>query len=70
MDLVLTNREHVIALEDRTGDGVADAIVGIDVETHRVCGLPQALVSPRAVDPVSHELRPITLRQIPAHALD
>ncbi|MBW2462094.1 MAG: HEAT repeat domain-containing protein [Deltaproteobacteria bacterium] len=59
-------RRDVIEVEDRTGDGAADIIVGVELESIRVCGQDRTLLSPRAVDPGTGALRPVELRRLPA----
>ncbi len=58
-------RGAVVEVEDRTGDGAADVIVGTLREDTFVCGQPPAILDPRAVHPETLELRPVVLRRLP-----
>ncbi|MDH5491782.1 MAG: HEAT repeat domain-containing protein, partial [Myxococcales bacterium] len=60
-------RADRLELEDRTGDGIPDLIVGITHESHRICGQAQTLLFPRALDPATLQLRSVTLRRLPEH---
>ncbi|RLB47373.1 MAG: hypothetical protein DRJ42_25550 [Deltaproteobacteria bacterium] len=59
-------RRDVIEVQDRTGDGAADIIVGVELESTRICGQDRTLLNPRAVDPGTGALRPVELRRLPA----
>jgi len=61
-------RSDAIEVEDRSGDSMPDVIVGVLLESTRVCGEPQTLLSTRAVDPATGALRPVELRRLPAGA--
>ena len=54
-----------LSLEDRTGDGFADVVVGIRREGASVCGAPDTLLAPRALDPARGALRPVSRRRVP-----
>ena len=54
-----------LSLEDRTGDGFADVVVGMRREGASVCGAPETLLAPRAFDPARGALRPVSLRRVP-----
>ncbi|MBC7171619.1 MAG: hypothetical protein H5U40_04295, partial [Polyangiaceae bacterium] len=58
-------RGFAIELDDRTGDGHPDVIVGAVREDTYICGQPPALLAPRAVHPEELELRPVVLRRLP-----
>ncbi len=61
-------RRGAIEVGDRTGDGVADVVVGLYLDSTRVCGEASTLLDPRAVDPASGALRPVELRRLPEGA--
>jgi len=61
-------RRELLELEDRTGDGVPDVVVGFARESQRICGQDQTLLRARAVDPATGRLRPVVLRTIPESA--
>jgi hypothetical protein len=58
-------RAEAIEVGDRTGDGAPDVIVGTLLEARQVCGAPRTLLFPRAVDPGTQRLRPVTLSPLP-----
>jgi HEAT repeat protein len=58
-----------IVVEDRTGDGYPDVVVGRRREGVGLCGQPPALLFPRAYDPSSGALRSVILRRAPAEAV-
>ncbi|HJL07516.1 MAG TPA: HEAT repeat domain-containing protein [Polyangiaceae bacterium LLY-WYZ-15_(1-7)] len=59
-------RRDVLLEEDRTGDGEPDLIVGWVSEARAICGQEETLLEPRALDPRSGALRPVSLRPLPA----
>ncbi|MCC6878002.1 MAG: hypothetical protein IT378_27065, partial [Sandaracinaceae bacterium] len=61
-------RREVLSLTDRTGDGLADVVVGVRREGVEVCGQQETLLMPRALDPASGQLRPVILRRFDATA--
>lgn len=61
-------RADAIEVEDRTGDGHPNVVVGKVFEPTRICGTERTLLFPRALDPRTMELRPISLRQLPEAA--
>jgi HEAT repeat protein len=58
-------RADVLEVNDRTGDGFPDVVVGRTRESTRICGQEQTLLFPRAVDPRTLTLRPVLLRRLP-----
>lgn len=58
-------RADVISLEDRTGDGFANVVVGIQREGASLCGESGTLLAPRAFDPARGAMRPVILRRVP-----
>ena len=58
-------RRDVLLVDDRTGDGAPDLLVGVEHEDRRICGQTSTLLSPRALDPRTGELRSVTLRRLP-----
>lgn len=54
----------VIELEDRTGDGRPDVVVGVHREGATLCGDQSTLLLARAYDPSRGELRPVVLRRV------
>ncbi|MCB9633683.1 MAG: HEAT repeat domain-containing protein [Sandaracinus sp.] len=60
-------RRDVLRVEDLTGDGVDDLVVGTVEEARSVCGV-ETVLEPRAIDPRSGELRPVMLRRLEAIA--
>lgn len=61
-------RAGVLSLDDRTGDGFADVVVGVQREGANLCGEEATLLAPRAFDPARGELRPVMLRRVPQDA--
>lgn len=59
-------RGHMIELQDQTGDGQPDVVIGEFDERARICGQPRTLVRPHAVDPQSLKLRKVVLSRLPA----
>src|SRR5690606_35935092 len=57
-------RGYRIDTADRTGDGVADIVVGIVREDTHLCGSAPALLAPRAIHPTRLALTPVTLRRL------
>ncbi len=57
-------RQDVLQIADRTGDGVDDIIVGYTQQGRAICGEEETLLEPRAVDPRSLTLRSVTLRNL------
>lgn len=55
----------VLSIEDRTGDGRPDVVVGMEREGASLCGEPSTLLFPRAFDPAQAALRPVMLRRVP-----
>lgn len=55
-----------IELDDRTGDGRPDVVVGRVREGATICGQQETLLFPRAWDPARSELRPVVLPRIAA----
>ena len=60
----------VIELEDRTGDGHPDVVVGVVREGARLCTGDRTLLQPRAWDPGRGQLRPVVLRRVGASDSD
>lgn len=54
-------RGQRIETRDRTGDGVADVLVGEVQENIRLCGQSPALLFARGLDPSTMQLRPVAL---------
>ncbi len=54
----------VLSLEDRTGDGRPDVVVGTRREGASLCSEQEALLFPRAYDPSRGTLRPVALRRV------
>lgn len=52
-------------LSDRTGDGHPDLVIAQIREGVGLCGESPALLYPRALDPATHEFRPVVLRRVP-----
>lgn len=61
-------RAFALSLEDRTGDGFADVVVGLVREGASLCGEEGTLLAPRAFDPTQGTLRPVILRRISSDA--
>lgn len=57
-------RRDVLRVEDLTGDGVDDLLVGTVEEARTLCGV-ETLLQPRALDPRSGELRSVSIRRLP-----
>lgn len=55
----------VLSLEDRTGDGFGDVVVGVQREGAELCGDTGTLLAPRAFDPAHGTMRPVALRRVP-----
>ncbi|HEY8428185.1 MAG TPA: hypothetical protein VIL20_07415 [Sandaracinaceae bacterium] len=55
----------VLSLEDRTGDGRPDVVVGLVREGASLCGETGTLLFPRAFDPAQSAMRPVMLRRVP-----
>jgi hypothetical protein len=60
----------VLSLEDRTGDGLADIVVGARSEAVQLCGIPDAVLYARALDPARGTLRPVVLRRLPQNGAE
>jgi hypothetical protein len=58
-------RGHVIELQDRTGDGQPDVVIGQFDERARICGQTRTLLRPQMLDPDSLQLRPTVLSRLP-----
>ncbi|HJL20253.1 MAG TPA: HEAT repeat domain-containing protein, partial [Sandaracinaceae bacterium LLY-WYZ-13_1] len=58
----------VLTLEDRTGDGRPDVVVGVRREGATLCGERDTLLLPRAYDPSRGTMRPVTLSRLDADA--
>lgn len=56
-------RRDVLRVEDLTGDGVDDLVVGTVEEARSICGR-ETLLDARAIDPRTGALRPVTLRAL------
>ncbi len=57
----------VLSLEDRTGDGLPDVVVGVRREGAGLCrpdGASPSILMARAYDPASGRMRPVTLRRV------
>ncbi len=54
----------VLEVRDFTGDGALNVVVGTRRERTRICGQPDALLAPRAVDPTRLSLRPVVLPRL------
>ncbi len=50
-----------IEVADRTGDGIADIVVGTIAEAARICGAERTILGARAFDPRTQTLRPVTI---------
>jgi len=55
---------HVIEIADRDGDTLPDVLVARRTEAQRICGQERALLYPRAVDPTSLTLRPVSIGRV------
>lgn len=58
-------RRDVVQVEDRSGDGVDDLIVGQVIEGRSICGDDATLLDPRAIHPRNGRLTSVTLRRLP-----
>ncbi|HHH31659.1 MAG TPA: HEAT repeat domain-containing protein, partial [Polyangiaceae bacterium] len=54
----------VLLIDDRTGDGRPDVIVGVRREGAGICGQTETILFPRAYDPRGGQLRPVVLRRL------
>ncbi len=57
-------RRDVLRVEDLTGDGVDDLLVGTIEEARTLCGV-ETILQPQALDPRSGELRSVSIRRLP-----
>lgn len=55
---------EVLSIEDRTGDGRPDVVVGTQREGCAICGERETILFPRAYDPTSGAMRPVALRRV------
>ncbi len=56
----------VLETSDRTNDGVADVLVAHTQQNVAMCGGAAVLLSPRAIDPRTLELRAVTVSRLPS----
>ncbi|MFK7987226.1 MAG: HEAT repeat domain-containing protein [Sandaracinaceae bacterium] len=61
---------QVVTIDDRTGDGHPNVVVGMRREGVRLCDDTPLLLYPRAYDPNTGEMRPVTLPRVRAQADD
>ena len=53
----------VFTLNDRTGDGQPDLVVGVQQSGRTLCGESETLLDTQAYDANSHQLRPVTFQR-------
>jgi hypothetical protein len=58
-------RGHTVDVQDHTGDGIPDVVIGQFDERARICGQTRTLLRPQLLEPETLRLRPAALARLP-----